>query len=75
MSRRRIGLIVNPLAGIGGRVGLKGSDGDGVVAEALRRGAVPLAEARARDALSVLADRASAVVLLGLRGEPRPAAA
>lgn len=68
MSRRRIGLIVNPLAGIGGRVGLKGSDGDGVVAEALRRGAVPLAEARARDALSVLADRASAVVLLSAPG-------
>lgn len=67
-SRRRIGLIVNPLAGLGGRVGLKGSDGEGVVAEAMRRGALPLAQARARDALSVLAGRASEVALLSAPG-------
>lgn len=62
-TRRRIGLIVNPLAGLGGRVGLKGSDGEGVVAEALRRGATPVAEARAREALSVLKDRSADFVL------------
>jgi predicted polyphosphate/ATP-dependent NAD kinase len=37
----RIGLIVNPLAGIGGRVGLKGSDGVETQRRALELGAVP----------------------------------
>ncbi len=44
-----IGLLVNPVAGLGGAVALKGSDG--VVAEALRRGAEPRAAQRAQRAL------------------------
>lgn len=43
---RRIAFIVNPIAGLGGRVGLKGTDG--VVDRALAAGAQPLAGARAR---------------------------
>lgn len=39
----RVGLIVNPLAGIGGRVGLKGSDGLEVQWRALALGALPVA--------------------------------
>ena len=50
----RLGLVINPLAGIGGTVGLKGSDGDAIVSKALERGAVPLAEKRVYDALSHL---------------------
>ncbi|MFB6120646.1 MAG: ATP-NAD kinase family protein [Halobacteriaceae archaeon] len=45
----RIGVVVNPVAGMGGRVGLKGTDGR--VAEARRRGAEPRAPDRAVEAL------------------------
>lgn len=53
----RIGLVVNPFAGLGGSVGLKGTDGPDTVAEALRRGAQTKAGERARLALTRLADR------------------
>lgn len=42
-----IGLIVNPFAGIGGEVGLGGSDGVEIRAEAARRGGLPRAPGRA----------------------------
>lgn len=45
-----IGLIVNPVAGLGGSVGLKGTDG--LVEEALARGAVPRSGERASLALA-----------------------
>ncbi|MBY8998527.1 MAG: ATP-NAD kinase family protein [Candidatus Thorarchaeota archaeon] len=47
-----IGLLVNPIAGMGGRVGLKGTDG--VVDEAIKRGASPVAPGRALEFLTAL---------------------
>ncbi len=52
--RLHLGLLVNPWAGIGGAVALKGSDGAEVREEALRRGAEQRAPQRVRAALDVL---------------------
>ena len=49
---KRVGLVVNPIAGMGGSVGLKGTDN--VVEEALKRGAVAKASSRCIEALKEL---------------------
>ena len=62
----RVGVIVNPIAGMGGRVGLKGTDGK--VEEARDRGAEPRAPERAREALAALHERAPQAELLAYGG-------
>jgi predicted polyphosphate/ATP-dependent NAD kinase len=64
MGRKRLGLIVNPVAGIGGRVGLKGSDGAEIQRKALELGAVPRSNERAREALAVLSVMAEEVEVI-----------
>jgi predicted polyphosphate/ATP-dependent NAD kinase len=68
-GRKRLGLIVNPVAGVGGRVGLKGSDGADVVRAALERGAARDAPLRARLALERLARLRAHIEVLTWPGE------
>ncbi|WP_433624523.1 ATP-NAD kinase family protein [Halomicrococcus sp. NG-SE-24] len=63
----RIGVVVNPIAGMGGRVGLKGTDDR--VEEARERGAERRAPDRAVAALEALRERARDVELLTYGGE------
>ncbi|CAI50139.1 homolog to NAD kinase [Natronomonas pharaonis DSM 2160] len=73
---RRIGLVVNPIAGMGGRVGLKGTDNK--VEEARRRGAEPRAPDRARQALEHLEEQSTEVAVYtygGVMGEDEAVAA
>ena len=58
---KKLGLIINPVAGLGGSVGLKGSDG--MVEEALSRGAVPQSENRAKTALQELVGMADGLMV------------
>ncbi len=68
----KLGLIINPIAGMGGRVGLKGTDGPEVLAEAKKRGAEPGASIKAEVSLSRLTsvrDDLEVITCPGIMGE------
>ena len=70
MTRKfRLGLIINPVAGLGGSVALKGSDG--VAEEAMALGAKAKATYRAKEALAIIAhyrDQVEVFTLPGVMG-------
>lgn len=67
---RILGLIVNPIAGIGGAVALKGSDGEEIVREARRRGGESPSPRRAEAFLKALKPRMdSSIALITCRGD------
>ena len=59
---RTVGVVLNPIAGMGGRVGLKGTDGK--VEAARERGAEPRAPQRAVPALSALREYGDRIELV-----------
>ncbi|MBB1269546.1 ATP-NAD kinase family protein [Shewanella sp. SR44-3] len=67
MSVFRLGLVINPLAGLGGSVALKGSDD--VVEKALALGAEPKAILRMQQALNVIKPYAERLVIYTAAGE------
>ena len=64
---KKLGLIINPVAGMGGSVGLKGTDH--MVEEALRRGAKPRANERVRIALAELLELKDEIEILTYPGD------
>jgi len=67
--KKKLGLIVNPIAGMGGRVGLKGTDGHHILEKARRLGALPHAPARAVKALKEISPKINELELLCCAGE------
>ncbi|MDO5718326.1 MAG: ATP-NAD kinase family protein [Tissierellia bacterium] len=69
---KKIGLVVNPIAGMGGRVGLKGTDGEEVLKKAIEMGSKPEAPIKAVKALEKimpLKDEVEVLVAEGKMGE------
>ena len=66
---KTIGLIINPVAGIGGKVGLKGSDGSETLKKALELGAVPESGKKALVALKRIKEVERDVTIYTYPGE------
>ncbi|AVJ55624.1 ATP-NAD kinase [Idiomarina sp. OT37-5b] len=67
-SRLVVGLIINPFAGVGGSVALKGSDGKATREQALKLGATPKAQQRVTQALTLLQPQQEALEFVTCSG-------
>lgn len=66
---KKLGLVVNPIAGMGGRVGLKGTDGKEVLQKARELGSKPEAPIKAKRALEQLLPIKDDILLLLASGD------
>ena len=65
----KVGFVVNPVAGMGGAVGLKGTDGADILREAVARGAQRVSPHRAEAALRAIKDRGLEIEFATCGGE------
>jgi predicted polyphosphate/ATP-dependent NAD kinase len=68
MKKFKLGFVINPVAGVGGSVALKGSDGESTPEKALALGAEFKANQRATTALSVLEPYKSQITIYTASG-------
>lgn len=68
-AKFRLGLIINPVAGLGGSVALKGSDGEDTAELAKQLGAVAKSNDRAKVALDMIVDRKGDIDVFTVNGE------
>lgn len=66
---KKLGFIVNPVAGIGGKVGLKGSDGEDILKKALELGAVRESGRKALVTMKILKEVESELEIFTWPGE------
>lgn len=66
---KRLGLIVNPIAGMGGRVGLKGTDGEDTLKKALFLGAKREAPRKVKKALDYIKKNAPEIEIITYPGD------
>jgi predicted polyphosphate/ATP-dependent NAD kinase len=69
IPQKTIGFIVNPVAGMGGAVGLKGTDGTAILQQAIKLGAKPIAAQRAETFLYELSPTKEHLTLVVGAGE------
>lgn len=65
----KLGVIINPYAGLGGSVGLKGSDGEAIRSEALARGAEQRAPARMQRTLESIGELNQQIEVICFAGD------
>lgn len=66
---KKVGFILNPIAGIGGKVGLKGSDGLDTLSKALALGAKPESSSKAKVSLGIISESGEEIEVITYPGE------